>query len=277
MTPQHFLPLATYPDFSSELIISNAITFAEFCGASLHVCAQTVQIPHIPKTWAPLLLDTQNLIERAEFLSHDRAARLVAEAKQQSNLAKVKLSAMTLETALPLLHKTIATQARFFDLAVVECTAAAPDTRFIAEAIIFESGRPVVIFPNSSVVARVNHLVIAWDGSRAAARGLNDAGPLLRKAQTVSVLSVSGEKSLPSDCALHLANILVSRGVNAEAIVVQGSASSIGHSIQQAALNLGGDFLVMGAFGHSRLRDFVLGGATAGVLDEPILPILMSH
>ncbi len=58
---------------------------------------------------------------------------------------------------------------------------------------------------------------------------------------------------------------------------MQASSSSIGESIQPAALELGGDFLVMGAFGHSRLRDFILGGATGIVLQEPLLPVLMSH
>jgi nucleotide-binding universal stress UspA family protein len=277
MTPQYFLPLATYPDPSSGLIISNAIAFAEFCGANLNVCAQSVQIPHISHAWSSLLLDTPKMIERAEILSHDRAATLIATAENLGAGAKIKLSTRTLKIALPLMHETVATQARFFDLAVLECIASVPDTRIVAEAVIFGSGRPAVIFPHKTVKSKVDHLVIAWDESRAAARGVSDASLLIRKAKTVSVLSVTGEKSLSADSGSRLAEILRSSGVSAMATVVQAGASSIGQSIQQAALELGGDFLVMGAFGHSRLRDFVLGGATGGVLEGPLLPVLMSH
>jgi nucleotide-binding universal stress UspA family protein len=91
------------------------------------------------------------------------------------------------------------------------------------------------------------------------------------------VLSLTGEKPLPETTGAHLAEILVSGGVNASATVARFTSSSIGLSIQQAALELGADILVMGGFGHSRLRDFVLGGATDGVLHEPLLPVLMSH
>lgn len=277
MTPQYFLPLATYPDPSSGLIISNAIAFAEFCGANLHVCAQRIEIPHIPDAWSSLLLDTPKMIEQAESLSRDRAATLIAAAENLSAGTEIKVFTRMLKTALPSLHETAATQARFFDLAILECIASIPDTRIVAEAVIFGSGRPAVIFPNRTVAGKIDHLVIAWDGSRAAARAVSDANQLIRMARTVSVLSVTGEKSLTADSGTHLAEILRSSGINAKATLAQGSGSSIGQSIQQAALDLSGDFLVMGAFGHSRLRDFVLGGATGGVLDEPALPVLMSH
>ena len=74
MKAQYFLPLATYPYSSSELIISNAVAFAGYCGANLHVCALRVVIPHIPKEWSSLLLDTP-MIEQAEALSANRAAK----------------------------------------------------------------------------------------------------------------------------------------------------------------------------------------------------------
>ena len=175
------------------------------------------------------------------------------------------------------LHEAAATEARFFDLAILECTAELPDTRIIAEAVIFGSGRPTIVFPNKTFAGPIKHLVIAWDGSRASARAVNDASLLIRKAQRVTILSLTGEKPLPEITGAHLAEILVSSGVNATATTAHFTSSSIGLSIQQAALGLGADILVMGAFGHSRLRDFILGGATDGVLERPILPVLMSH
>lgn len=277
MKAQYFLPLATYPYSSSELIISNAVAFAGYCGANLHVCALRVAIPHIPKEWSSLLLDTPKMIEQAEALSANRAAKLVEAATNLGANAKIGLFCRTVKISLPLLHETAAAEARFFDLTILECIPDVPDTRTIAEAVIFGSGRPAIIFPNKTLAGPIDHLVIAWDGSRAAARAVNDARPLIRMARRVSVLSLTGEKPLPETTGAHLAEILVSGGVNASATVARFTSSSIGLSIQQAALELGADILVMGGFGHSRLRDFVLGGATDGVLHVPLLPVLMSH
>ncbi|MGO6819692.1 universal stress protein (plasmid) [Rhizobium leguminosarum] len=277
MTAQYFLPLATYPDSSSGLIISNAVALAGYYGASLHACALTVAIPHIPNAWSSLLLDTPKMIEHAETLSRDRAATLIAAATNLAANAKIELSCRTVKTTLPLLHDTAATEARLFDLAILECIADIPDTRTIAETVIFGSGRPTIIFPNKTLAGPIDHLVIAWDGSRAAARAVSDANPFIYKAKRVSVLSLTGEKPLSETSGAHLAEILVSSGVNASATVARFTSSSIGLSIQRTALELGAELLVMGGFGHSRLRDFVLGGATDGVLGEPLLPILMSH
>ncbi|UIL29851.1 hypothetical protein LZK75_12115 [Rhizobium leguminosarum] len=137
MTAQYFLPLATYPDSSSGLIISNAVAFAGYYGANLHACALRVGIPHIPNAWSSLLLDTPQMIEHAETLSRDRAATLVAAATNLAANAMVELSCRTVKTTLPLLHETVATEARFFDLAILECIADVPDTRIVAEAVIF--------------------------------------------------------------------------------------------------------------------------------------------
>jgi hypothetical protein len=123
MKAQYFLPLATYPDSSSELIISNAVAFAGFCGANLHVCALRVAIPHIPKEWSSLLLDTPKMIEHAETLSRNRAAKLVEAATNLGANAKIGLFCRTVKTSLPLLHETAAAEARFFDLTFLECIA----------------------------------------------------------------------------------------------------------------------------------------------------------
>lgn len=277
MTAQYFLPLSTYPDSSSGLIISNAVTFARYYSAHLRACALTVAIPHIPNAWSSLLLDTPKMIEHAETLSRDRAETLIAAATNLAANAKVELSCRTVQTTLPQLHETSATEARFFDLAILECVADVPDTRIVAESVIFGSGRPAVIFPSKTLAGPIDHLVIAWDGSRAAARAVNDANPFIHKAKRVSVLSLTGEKPLWEPSGAHLAELLVSSGVNAGATVARFTSSSIGQSIQQTALELSADMLVMGGFGHSRLRNFVLGGATDGVLHEPLLPVLMSH
>jgi nucleotide-binding universal stress UspA family protein len=94
----------------------------------------------------------------------------------------------------------------------------------------------------------------------------------------VTVVSVTDEKPLPGkDISDRLAESLRMRGLTVEAASIQAGDRSIGLSLQQHALKIGGKLLVMGGYGHSRVRDFVLGGATEGVLADLRLPVLLSH
>ncbi len=103
------------------------------------------------------------MIEHAETSSRDLAATLIATAANLAANAKTELSCRTVKTTLPLLHDRVASEARFFDLTMLECIAGVPDTRIIAEAIIFNSRRPAIIFPNKSFAGPIDHLVIALD------------------------------------------------------------------------------------------------------------------
>lgn len=199
------------------------------------------------------------MIEHAETSSRDLAATLIATAANLAANAKTELSCRTVKTTLPLLHDRVASEARFFDLTMLECIAGAPDTRIIAEAIIFSSGRPAIIFPNKSFAGPIDHLVIAWDGSRAASRAVSDANPFIHRAKRVSVLSLTGEKPLPKTSGARLAEILISSGVNASATVARSTSSSIGLSIQRTAVELGADILVMGGFWALEVARLCLG------------------
>jgi nucleotide-binding universal stress UspA family protein len=147
----------------------------------------------------------------------------------------------------------------------------------MTQAVVFGSGRPTVIVPPSAGSDPVTHLAIAWDGSRAAARALGDALALLPEDGRVTVLTVQDEKPLAGQIAEALASSLERRGVSARPISVPIGRRKIAEALQDAALESGADLLAMGGFGHSRIRDFILGGATKGVFADLRLPVLLSH
>ena len=148
----------------------------------------------------------------------------------------------------------------------------------MAQAIVFGSGRPTILVPPSARPASLNHIAVAWDGSRVAARALGDALQLLAKGDRVSVLTVQDEKSLSrSDLADALASSLEKRGLSATPLGITLGQKTIAETLQDTALSEGAQLLAMGGFGHSRIRDFILGGATKGVLTQLQLPTLLSH
>lgn len=178
------------------------------------------------------------------------------------------------------LPEVVADHARLHDLVVAGVDRAGLlSERGMAEHLVFEAGRPVVIVPaDYRGPVRFERVTVAWDNSRVAARALGDAMPLLRLARQVDIVSVGDEKQIDASIdASVLVEALGRRGVAARFEQIDPAGARIGDALRQHALQRGADLLVMGAFGHSRLRQFVLGGATRSVLDEPLLPVLLSH
>ncbi|MFN3447831.1 MAG: universal stress protein [Roseococcus sp.] len=149
------------------------------------------------------------------------------------------------------------------------------------EATLFASGRPLLLVPHAGAPARTGRRVlIGWNASREAARALHDALPLMAGAEAVTVL-VANPEDTPgahgeqpgADIARHLAR----HGLPVSVQVVTSPELGAGELLLNAAADLGADLLVMGGYGHSRLREWVLGGATRTLLREATLPVLMSH
>lgn len=148
----------------------------------------------------------------------------------------------------------------------------------MAQAVVFGSGRPTILVPPSARAAALKHIAIAWDGGRVAARALGDALALLAEGGRVSVLTVQDEKPLSgSNLAGTLASSLENRGIRAKPITITLGERSVDEALQDAALTEGAQILAMGGFGHSRIRDFILGGATRGIFTQVRLPVLLSH
>lgn len=149
------------------------------------------------------------------------------------------------------------------------------------ERLIFESGRPVLLVPqNGRNTAPAKRIVLAWNGSREAARATFDALPLLKQADEVVVLWVDPQKD--GDAAGDLPGVDICRalarhGVRCGTTQNIRPAADVGSALLDAMKSQGAQLLVMGCYGHSRLREFVFGGATRHVLQHMDVPVLMSH
>ena len=150
-----------------------------------------------------------------------------------------------------------------------------------AEDLALSTGRPVLLVPYAGTFSSVGQRVlVGWDASREAARAVNDAMPLLVVASSVTVITIDPKQSreehgdIPgADISLHLAR----HGVKAQVERTVSGGIGIGNALLSRASDLGADLLVMGAYGHSRVRELMLGGATRTVLDSMTLPVLMAH
>jgi nucleotide-binding universal stress UspA family protein len=171
--------------------------------------------------------------------------------------------------------------ARRFDLAVVGQAGRdtpAPD-EVVDEGVLFESGRPVIFVPFIQQAAlTLGRVMLCWDGSRAAARAVADSMPLLHKAKTVEVVIVgdrpSASDEIPgADLGQHLAR----HGLTVEVKRITAADIDVGAALLSYAADTSADLMVMGGYGHSRLREFVLGGVTRGILGAMTVPVLMSH
>jgi nucleotide-binding universal stress UspA family protein len=148
----------------------------------------------------------------------------------------------------------------------------------MAQSVVFESGRPAILVPPSARSARIDHIAIAWDGSRVAARALHDALQLLPAGGRATVMTVEDEKPLAQEgLAAVLVSWLAKRGIEASATEIKLGKKSIGDALQDTAIARGAQLMAMGGFGHSRLRDFILGGATTEIMNQLKVPTLLSH
>jgi nucleotide-binding universal stress UspA family protein len=171
--------------------------------------------------------------------------------------------------------------ARLRDLSIFPVNPDAEGQRSLVEALIFESGRPVLLLPEGStrqLPSSFDTIAVAWDHSRPAARAVADALPMLRTAKRVLVVTVADEKSLHRpDSGVELCKRLARHGVEVTFDRVQAKGRPIGDVLESYAGGHKVDLMVMGGFGHSRLREFVLGGATKSVLTHPFTWTLVSH
>lgn len=272
-----FLPLVTYPEANSASIAPSAVALARHLDADLHALALEADIPAVSNALSNVLMNLPEMILDAEKLSARRGAELLAAVKTASSAAHVALTTQTIRGHLPVLSDLAAEHARYHDISLVGWNEGNPGTRMLAEAIVFGSGRPTLLFPEPLPDVKLDHIAVAWDASRVAARALADARPLLERASAVTVVMVTDEKPLSTDAGEKLSSHLRELGLPARLQTFRLGRRTVAEALQDNAAAIGANVLVMGGFGHSRLRDFVLGGATEGVLTDLKMPVLLSH
>ena len=172
--------------------------------------------------------------------------------------------------------------ARYADLVVIgqgdaEDSVDVPED--LVARIVLAAGRPVLILPNIGSFPTIGkRILVAWNASREATRAITDAIPLLKLADKVNVMAGDPghgqhDKIPGADIGLYLAR----HGVRVDVALDPDAEIDVGNELLSRAADLSADLIVMGGYGHSRLKEWVLGGATRTILESMTVPVLMSH
>ena len=172
----------------------------------------------------------------------------------------------------------IGSYARLFDLIVVgrPGPGRGDARRATLESVLFDSGRPILIVPPKGSAAVGSTAVISWNRSSETARTIAFAMPLLKKAERVVVLTVSGALT-PGPPASLLARALQRHGLPVDTVEVDSGSKNAGRVILDKAGSIGADLIIKGGYTQSRLRQMIFGGATSEILANTEIPVFMAH
>jgi len=266
-------------DRPAEPVIDCALTVAEAFGARLTgvVCAYQTINPDIVvgPTAKNFSLPTEYNTDPQQ--ANDRLDQFLNATKQ----AGVASGTGCVTDSPFLANRTLGEISRLYDLSIV----AQPDSErpthdgSLPEAVLFGSGSPMLMVPYiHSGPLKMERVLICWDGGRQAARAVHDSLPFLRRAKAIDVVTINGSEmarseTSPTALLAHLARHDLS------ATLRPGTAegANVHNAILSIAADNGSDFLIMGGYGHSRFREFILGGVTRGMFESLTIPALMSH
>jgi nucleotide-binding universal stress UspA family protein len=255
-----------------------AISVAEAFGAHVLGIAFCYE-PVIPGTVMggipPEIIDSQ----RAESDKKARAA--IARFEQAASRASISAETRTITASISGAADELGRIGRRFDMVVVgqpQRQESLPD-EVVDEGVLFESGRPVIFVPFIQKGGmKLDRIMVCWDGSRTAARAIADAMPLLKKSKHVEVVIISDKPSKTNEVpGADLGQHLARHGLKVDVKRITSPDINVPSTILSYAADSSADMIVMGGYGHSRLREFVLGGATRGLLEAMTVPVLMSH
>ncbi|HUD86013.1 MAG TPA: universal stress protein [Xanthobacteraceae bacterium] len=195
--------------------------------------------------------------------------------------AGVSAEQVTLSASLAGAGDTFGRIARRYDLAIVGQAEPGMSSveEIIAESTLFESGRPMIVVPYiQKAPLKLDNVMVCWDGSRPAARAIADAMPLLEKAGRVEVVIIANERGKQDEIeGADLGQHLARHGLKVEVNRMAGGKIDVADALLSHLADSSADFIVMGGYGHSRLREFVLGGVTHSILRSMTAPVLMAH
>lgn len=275
---QFLAPLHTYPDGNSTNAALHMSAIARHLDAEVHAVVFVDDFPAVKQSLGNTILDAAALVAGAKEKCHARAQELIRAVTREMEASSVSFRTSQVECLVGTAERAVVNLSRYHDLTIVCMDSSDLIHQATAQAVIFESGRPVILVPEQAQVTTPDHVLIAWDGSRFAARAVADARDFLQRARSVSLVAVTDEKALPSeDILVQLTRSLERHGIKASFARIARNGRSVGQALQEHGRDLGATLLVMGGFAHSRLRDFFLGGATNGVLTDLKMPVLLSH
>ena len=260
-------------DFAADYAISIAATF----GAHVTGIAFLYEpvIPDGTLGGVPVdLIELQR--EENSKIARDAISRFEAGVKKSGVASETRQLDATFGGAATLFAQV----ARRFDISVVgqaQREQGATD-ELIIEGALFESGRPVIVVPYIQKSGlTLERVLVCWDGGRTAARAIADAMPFLERAKAVDLVIVAEERKNDEITGVRMSEHLARHGVAVSVKRIAKGDLAVQDVILSYAADSGADFMVMGGYGHSRLREFILGGVTRGILNSMTVPVLMSH
>ncbi|OWV99821.1 universal stress protein [Rhizobium sp. R693] len=270
MKPQFHLPLTTHPEASSFAIIENAIQF------SLHQGADLVASLYAGRRHGHEAGETysDDDVFQAERFDRDVAAQLVRHLRERAE--RVCLDVRLVAADAEAMSATIkpAELARAYDVTILENTELA---RPLIESLFFDSGRPVLLLPPGDFYGRIDNIAIAWDGSATAARAASNAYPMIQSATKATVICARVAAPRSDNLLDRYVEALKHSGLEVALAAVHSDGEDVTSVIQDAAIEGHADLLIAGAYGHAKLRETLFGGVTRGLIDNLLIPTLLSH
>ena len=275
------LTALTYPDATPDRALRSGVALAKQLGGKLTLLTAQADLPRLHNAVANALIHLDRISDAEEARSAATAQIEATVARIAADIDHVGIRTETVAVKPYEEAETLCRAARTRDITLTPIGPAVLADQGLAETLLFGSGRPVLVYPESADIVAADHfatVAIAWDGGRAAARAVADALPILERAEQVRIYIAVGEKpQAVAGAADDLIRHLRSHGVAALADARPGGDPCIGRRIADYVAATQPDLLVMGGFGQPRLREFILGGATEAVLRAPPCPVLMSH
>lgn len=273
--------LTTYPEPTPVSAVDDAIALAVAFGARISAIACKVEIRAPGSILPRALLDVPAMAAAEAKKSSINAENLLVafqDTAERYGIFQERILEQCLTSEVP---DVFVEYARLRDLTIVPVPEGDYLDQWYAESIIFGSGHPTIVLPHArkrDSTAALDTVIVAWDFSRQASRAVADALPIMAGAKRVCVVTVTNEKVIDTKRpSVELAKHLARHGVNVVSDIVDAAGRSIGDVLESHVTSRNGDLLVMGAYGHSRIREFILGGATKSMLARPRVPIFLSH
>lgn len=275
------LALTTYPQPTPLLAVDGATEVAVALNANISAIACDVKL-NVPRNLLTnYMLDIPGMVAAAQQEAARNADTLLQEFTDLAKRRKVFRECIRPSCPTSRVPDIFVEHAKLHDLTIVPVPGGDFVDQWYGESILFGSGRPTMILPwnwKHSVPFAFHNVVIAWDFSRPATRAVADAMPILRTAKNVFIATVVGEKELHTEePAERLISYLQRHDIEASISHLDANGLDAAECLAQEAIDRKADLLVMGAYGHSRLRDFFLGGVTKAILSNPPLAIFLSH
>lgn len=275
------LQLSSYPEPTPVAAIEQAVSFAGALGAHISALTFKIEIPNVGNVLANKLLDVPGMVAAERQKSAVNAQTLVSAFESAATKRGVPHEVIIESCRTSQLAATVTEHARMHDLTMIPIGEQADLQQYVAECVIFGSGRPTIVFPEMSKRGdplSFDVVGVAWDFSRPSTRAVADALPILQLAKTVRVVTITEEKTIDTRrSGSELARHLACHGIEVVLEEEEAAGRPIGQALEDYATAHDLDLLVMGAYGHSRIRDFILGGATKAIVANPPLPVLLSH